>query len=82
MAANLLFYAAVFLAVAGDVAEGIGEPKDEDTKGGDGEQGRKEVDAEGVETTTTARVAKAAFLADELGPEAEHAVPNLLDEEY
>ena len=64
------------------MAEGIGEPEDEYAEGGDGEQGSEEVDAECVETAATTRVAIATFLAHKLGPEAEHAVPNLLDEEH
>ena len=82
MAANLLFYAAVFFAVAGDVAEGIGEPEDQHAEGRDGEQGGEEVDAEGVEVAATTRITETAFLAYKLSPNAEHAVPNLLNEEY
>lgn len=63
-----LFYAAVFVAVAGDVAEGISEPEKQHAEGGNSKEYGEEVDAEGVETAATARVAKATFLADELGP--------------
>ena len=50
------------------MAEGIGEPEKQHAEGGNSKEYGEEVDAEGVETAAAARVAKATFLADELGP--------------